>query len=107
MEVDGLDFVKEMAKISYQSHCQDGDVFTSCRYGENKSRISRVTYSKVQKLLKRIALEHGFDPKIFGTHSFRIGGATALASGNIGIDLRWLEKRHHTHAIHTTKLRSV
>jgi hypothetical protein len=32
-EVDGFDFVKELAKFSYQSHCQDGDVFTSFRYG--------------------------------------------------------------------------
>lgn len=86
-EVDGFDFVKELAKFSYQSHCQDGDVFTSCRYGAGYKSISRVTYGKVQQLLKKIAHKHGLDAKVFGTHSFRIGGATALASGSIGIDL--------------------
>jgi len=84
---DGFDFVKELAKFSYQSHCQDGDVFTSCRYGKNKSCISRVTYVKVQKLLKKLAVEHNLDPKVFGTHSFRIGAATALAAGNVSVDL--------------------
>jgi Phage integrase family len=86
-EVDGFDLVKELATFSYQSYCQDGDVFTSCRYGADRSCISRVTYVKVQKLLRQIALEHNLDPKVFGTHSFRIGGATALAAGNVGIDL--------------------
>ena len=86
-EDGSLDFVKEMEKFSWQSHCRDSDVFTSCRYGDQLEKISRVTYTKVRKLLRLLAERHGFDPKMFGTHSFRIGGATALASGNVNIDM--------------------
>ena len=65
-----------------QDHCQDGDVFTSCRYGAGYKRISRVTYGKVQQLLKKIAYKHGLDAKVFGTHSFRILGQSCEQSGS-------------------------
>jgi hypothetical protein len=34
-------------------------------------------------LLRETAVKHGLESKLFGTHSFRIGGATALDSGRI------------------------
>jgi hypothetical protein len=45
--------------------------------------MGRVTYSKMMELIKETAVFFGFDPHIFGTHSFRISGATTLDAGSV------------------------
>ena len=78
-----LDLVQEMAEFSWRSNSVEGDVFTSCRLSTNRSKMGRVTYSKMMELIKETAEFFGFNSNIFGTHSFRISGATTLDAGSV------------------------
>ena len=44
--------------------------------------IWNLSYDKYNEIIKATAFMCGFDPSRFGTHSVRIGGATALAANN-------------------------
>lgn len=50
-----------------------------------------ISYTRVRKLLLQVLKEIGLDPKDFGAHNLRSGGATAAA--NAGVPDRWF-KRH-------------
>ena len=50
-----------------------------------------ISYTRVRELLLEVLKEIGLDPKDFGVHSLRSGGATAAA--NAGVPDRWF-KRH-------------
>jgi integrase len=80
---NNMDFVKELAEFAWSANCREGDVFTSCRSEGKGEKLIRVTYARIMKLLRDTAKRHGLDEKTFGTHSFRIGGATALDAGRI------------------------
>ena len=59
--------------------------------GERLRKSGGLSYSRLRELLlERIALV-GMDPRLFGMHSLRAGGATAAA--NAGVPYR-LFKRH-------------
>ena len=78
-----LDLVQEMAEFSWRSNSEEGDVFTSCRLKSNRTKMGRVTYSKMMEIIKLTAEFFGFNSNIFGTHSFRISGATTLDAGSV------------------------
>ena len=78
-----MDLVQELAEFAWGAHSKEGDVFTSCRFPNENGKMIRVTYKRVMDLLRETAVRHGLESKLFGTHSFRIGGATALDSGRI------------------------
>ena len=44
---------------------------------------ARLTYGKFTKKIKEVAKGEGYDPEHFHTHSFRIGGASALAARGV------------------------
>ena len=50
-----------------------------------------ISYKRVRELLLEVLKEICLDPKEFGDHSLRSGGATAVA--NAGVTDRWF-KRH-------------
>ena len=78
-----MDLVQELAEFAWGANSREGDVFTSCRCSSENGKMVRVTYKRVMNLLRETAVKHGLESKLFGTHSFRIGGATALDSGRI------------------------
>ena len=59
--------------------------------GERLRRSGGISYSRVRELMLQKLSSLGFDPKAFGVHSFRAGGATVAA--NAGVPDR-LFKRH-------------
>jgi hypothetical protein len=77
-----VDLVNEMLNFSMISNSLSGDVFTSIRCPGNATPM-QVTYRRVMKLISSTACKFGFNPKLFGTHSFRISGATTLAAGQV------------------------
>ena len=80
---NSMDFVQELADFAWSANSKEGDVFTSCRSEGKGEKLVRVTYARIIKLLSETAKRHGLDEKTFGTHSFRIGGATALDAGRV------------------------
>ena len=52
-----------------------------------------LTYDKMQKTLKKVVIEAGYDPDNYGTHSFRAGGATELHCE--GRDLIYIKEFGH------------
>jgi hypothetical protein len=85
-----IDLVREMAEFSWTANSINGDVYTSCRLGTNKTKMGRATYSRMMDLIKSTALHFGFESHIFGTHSFRISGATTLDAG--AVDSRTVQR---------------
>jgi hypothetical protein len=77
-----VDLLTELVSFSLMSRSITDDVFTSIRCG-NTSQLHRVTYKRVMELLHNTAIRHGFPPHLFGSHSFRIAGATTLDAGNV------------------------
>jgi hypothetical protein len=85
-----IDLVREMAEFSWSANCISGDVYTSCRLSTNKNKTGRATYSRMMELIKSTAVHFGFESHIFGTHSFRISGATTLDAG--AVDSRTVQR---------------
>ena len=54
-----------------------GDPFLSFR------RQWNLSYSTLQKAIKRVAVFLGLDPNLYSTHSLRIGGATVMAAAGL------------------------
>ena len=86
---DGAIF--QMGHLSVGSHDRVFRAVTHTKEGERLRKSGRLSYSRLRELLlERIALL-GMDPRLFGMHSLRAGGATAAA--NAGVPDR-LFKRH-------------
>ena len=80
-----------LAEINLSSEASLFRGITRTKQGERLRASGSLSYSRMRELfLKKIA-ELGFDPKQFGLHSLRAGGATAAA--NAGVPDR-LFKRH-------------
>ena len=77
-----VDLLTELVSFSLMARSITDDVFTSIRVG-NIPQIHRVTYKRIMELLHNTAVRHGFLPHLFGSHSFRIAGATTLDAGNV------------------------
>lgn len=61
---------------------QHGDPFVGYR-GDGPENACYLSYPKMLNSVKEAATGCGFDPKRFGTHSLRIGGATILAAAGM------------------------
>ena len=61
------------------------------KQGEKLRASGGISYSRLRELLLEKIAELGMDPKLFGMHSLRAGGATAAA--NAGVNDRMF-KRH-------------
>ena len=59
--------------------------------GHRLQSTGNISYTRVRELILEVLKEIGLDPKEFGVHSLRSGGATAAA--NAGVPDRWF-KRH-------------
>ena len=80
-----------MGHLSMGSHDRVFRAVVHTKEGERLHKAGGLSYSKLRELLlERIALL-GMDPRLFGMHSLRAGGATAAA--NAGVPDR-LFKRH-------------
>ena len=77
-----IDLVTEMVSFALLARSRTDDVFTSVRLGIEQT-IHRVTYRRVMELIHNTAVRHRFPPNLFGSHSFRIAGATTLDAGLI------------------------
>ena len=77
-----IDLVSEMLQFSLLSNTVDGDVFTSVRKNSQSTPVL-VRYRKVMRLIHDTATQFLFPKKLFGTHSFRISGATTLEAGQV------------------------
>jgi hypothetical protein len=84
-ETKSFDLVREMFVFAAQANSKPEDVFTSIRpaFPLGKQPILRVTYKRMMQLLSKVATDHNLSPNVFGTHSFRIAGATTLDAGHI------------------------
>jgi 3-dehydroquinate dehydratase len=80
-----IELVREMFVFASQAKSLGTDVFTSLRPTPNE--IVRVSYRRVMELLRKVAVVHNLSPNVFGTHSFRISGATTLNSGHVETDI--------------------
>jgi hypothetical protein len=72
-------FASEMFKWAQRARLLPGDPFLTYR-GTGRLPPRWLDYKSLLKALKSSALYCGFDPKRFGSHSLRIGGATILAA---------------------------
>ena len=72
-----FDFVGESFDFALFARPKRGAPFISSSAGEELS------YDGLLKAIKSIAFHFGFDPSRFGTHSSRIGGASALSAAGI------------------------
>jgi hypothetical protein len=86
-----FDIVKEMFQWAIAAQSLTDDVFTSFR--NNQGVIYRLTYYSVVKQIKATALAFHLNPKIFGTHSWRIGGATTLDAAKVPMESIQLQGR--------------
>ena len=80
-----------MAKIDLTSGAKLFRGIVSAKDGERLWANGGLSYSRLRELLLAKITQMGWDPKLFGMHSLRAGGATAAA--NAGIPDR-LFKRH-------------
>ena len=80
-----------MGRLSMGSHDRVFRAVVHTKEGERLRKSGGLSYSRLrERLLERTALV-GMDPRLFGMHSLRVGGATAAA--NAGVPDR-LFKRH-------------
>jgi hypothetical protein len=80
-----IDLVREMFTFAQRARSLGSDVFTSIRTF-SEPPVIRVTYKRMMELLSQVAVDHRLSPNIFGTHSFRISGATTLNAGSVDTD---------------------
>ena len=57
--------------------------FVSTKKGECLRRGCGLSYSRLRELLLAKIKQLGMDPKLFGMHSLRAGGATAAANARV------------------------
>jgi hypothetical protein len=80
---NSFDLVRELFVFSTQANLSSTDVFTSYRIQDGSAAgIIRVTYKRMMQLLSGVARHFNLSPSLFGTHSFRISGATTLDAGH-------------------------
>jgi hypothetical protein len=77
-----FDLVRELFVFSMQANLSSTDVFTSYKQSGATGSIIRVTYKRMMQLLSDVAKHFNLSPSLFGTHSFRISGATTLDAGH-------------------------
>jgi hypothetical protein len=77
-----FDLVRELFVFSTQANLLGTDVYTSYRQNYPAASIIRVTYKRMMQLLSGVAKHFNLSPSLFGTHSFRISGATTLDAGH-------------------------
>ena len=80
-----------MAKIDLTSDAMLFRGIVSVKDGERLRAKGGLSYSRLRELLLAKIAQMGWDPKLYGMHSLRAGGATAAA--NAGVPDR-LFKRH-------------
>ena len=80
-----------MAKIDLTSNAKLFRGIVSAKEGERLRANGGLSYSRLREILLAKIGQMGWDPKLFGMHSLRAGGATAAA--NAGVPDR-LFKRH-------------
>jgi hypothetical protein len=78
-----FDIVWELFHWSKIANFLAEDVFTSYRDKDNK--VKHLTYYAVQQKIKQTALAFHLDPSIFGTHSWRIAGATTMEAAKMSM----------------------
>jgi hypothetical protein len=66
------------------AHLQADDAFISYRNGFNKSIC--LTYYRVMTEIHITATHFGMEPSLFGTHSWRIAGATTLDAAKVPME---------------------
>jgi hypothetical protein len=86
-----FDIVAEMFEWAQLANSLSDDVFTSFRNEDGE--ISRLTYYAITKKIRDTALAFHLNPKIFGTHSWRIGGATTLDAAKVPMESIQLQGR--------------
>ena len=76
----------EMAEIPSNS---DDYIFRGLRYDKRLQKVvlrkhpNRVSYTTIKDILKGLLSDIGLDPRRYGTHSLRAGGATAAANNSV------------------------
>jgi len=80
-----LDIVAHMHAWARRANLSSTDVFTSYRVLTDNSRYV-LTYKRMQQLIRITALQADLDPAEFGTHSWRISGATTLEAGGMSLE---------------------
>ena len=80
-----------MAKLSTQSSKKIFRAITTTKNGEALRRSGLISYTRVRELVLEKLRSIGYDPTIFGVHSFRFGGVSLAA--NAGVPEK-LFKRH-------------
>ena len=73
---------------------------TSTKHGYRLHPSGGLSYTRVRELVLEKLQELGLDPKQFGLHSLRSGGASAAA--NTGVPDRWF-KRHGRQLLENAK----
>ena len=86
-----FDIVLEIFQWIKIANLMSKDVFTSFRDAMSVSH--RLTYYMISKKIKETAVAFHLSPKIFGTHSWRIAGATTLEAAQVPIENIQLQGR--------------
>ena len=94
-----INIVRVLFDWSVLAHHRAGDFFMSYNLFQGRSCTNvPLSYNCVNQAMKQCAAEYGLDPRDFGTHSARIGGATALRAAGASESMvqrlgRWLDSR--------------
>ena len=89
--VDRLRDYIRIAAIDTSSNERLFRAITKTKNGEKLRKSGTISYSRIRELVQEKFSSLGYDPSLFGVHSFRAGGATLAA--NAGVPDR-LFKRH-------------
>lgn len=89
--VAALEQYVRMAKIDTTSTQRLFGAIVKMKNGERLRQGSSISYTRVREILLEKIRALGYDPSLYGTHSFRAGGASQAA--NVGVPDRMF-KRH-------------
>jgi hypothetical protein len=93
-----INIVKVLFDWSIRANHRQGDYFMSYNVMAGRSYVNTpLAYNSVNHTVKKCATDHNLDPRDFGTHSARIGGATALRAAGASESMiqrlgRWLSE---------------
>ena len=86
--VGEFDIVWELFQWSKIAWFTSEDVFTSFRDAAN---VSHPTYYMMLKKIKEIEIAFHLNPKVFGTHLWRIGGATTMEAAHYQVSMESIQ----------------
>jgi hypothetical protein len=91
VSVGQFDIVQEIFVWAQLAGLRRNDAFLA--YRKSEQEIVYLQYHAVSKAIKDTAIVFGLNPKLFGTHSWRIAGATTLHAAQVSMENIQLQGR--------------